>query len=112
MAMDSGGSGTPRGLSRSVDGSATGILVIIGEHPHKIVAQPDPLAAPLARREPERPRGRAASVPHLSFNRKNLLSAFSCVCSKLYSHAGSLGCGLWMTAGICSRSAAASGTQR
>jgi hypothetical protein len=35
--------------------------------------------------------GRAASVPHLSFNRKNLLLPFSCVCSKLYSRARSLG---------------------
>ena len=34
--------------------------------------------------------GRAASVPHLSFNRKNLLLPVSCVCSKPYSRARSL----------------------
>jgi len=51
--------------------------------PRDSVAQPDPIGWP-----PDGNRnktGRAASVPHFSFNRKSLLLPFSGVCSRLYS---------------------------
>jgi len=80
-ARDSGGLGTPGVVS---------IRRWIGKeyssHHWPASSQDRGAARPLScatRREPEKPRGRAASVPHPSFNHKNLLLRFSSVCSTL-----------------------------
>ena len=54
MVRDSGGSGTPQ-IRRWI---GEGILFAVSERPHRIVAQPDPLAAPLDRSRKDYGKGR------------------------------------------------------